>query len=60
MYVLRYFGLVTIILGFTTIAMAIKCMQNFGQGLKVHVTGHRLAQTLLKDHEMEMSAISIK
>jgi hypothetical protein len=60
MHVLKYFGLVTIILGFAAIAVAIRCMQNFGQGLKVHVTGNRLAQTLLEDHEMEMSAISSK
>jgi hypothetical protein len=60
MHVLKYFGLVPIILGFATTAMAIRCTQNFGQGLKVHVTGNWLAQTLLEVHEMEMSAISNK
>jgi hypothetical protein len=52
---LSYFGYITIILGFTTVAVALKCMANFNKGLKVHITGYRAARDLLEDREMEMA-----
>jgi hypothetical protein len=52
---LTYFGSLTIILSLVTIGLAVKCLMNFGKGLKIHINSQRLKLGLLEDEDMELS-----
>ena len=54
---LSCFGVITVVLSCATIAVAIKCMMNFNNGLKSHIMGYELSRNLLEDREMELSVI---
>ncbi|PMD43066.1 hypothetical protein L207DRAFT_484175 [Hyaloscypha variabilis F] len=53
--ILTYFGVITLLLSFLIIVVAVKCIANFNKGLKIHINSNRLARGLLEDYEMEMS-----
>ncbi|KAE9370185.1 hypothetical protein N431DRAFT_509225 [Stipitochalara longipes BDJ] len=55
---LTYFGSLTIILSLVTIGLAVKCLMNFGNGLKIHINSQRLKLGLLEDEDMELSEFS--